>query len=156
MRKRSAVIAATVGAMPDDHFGEDVASQYDESDEPEFDPAVIAATVDFLAGLAGDGRALELAIGTGRIALPLAARGVPVAGIDLSQPMVARLRAKPGGESIEVAIGDYSTTIVDGEFSLVYLLYNTIENLTTQAAQVAAFRKAATWAFWVVRFSIVL
>ena len=127
----------------DGQFGEDVASQYDESDEPEFDPEVIAATVDFLAGLAGGGRALELAIGTGRIALPLAARGVPVAGIDLSRPMVARLRAKPGADAIEVAIGDYSTTIVDGEFSLVYLLYNTIENLTTQAAQVAAFRNVA-------------
>jgi SAM-dependent methyltransferase len=127
----------------DDHFGEDVASQYDDSPEPEFDPEVIAATVDFLVVLAGDGRALELAIGTGRIALPLAARGVPVAGIDLSRPMVARLRAKPGAEAIEVAIGDYSTTLVEGEFSLVYLLYNTIENLTTQAAQVAAFRNAA-------------
>ena len=129
--------------MLDDHFGEDVASQYDDSTEPEFDPEVIASTVDFLADLAGGGRALEFAIGTGRIALPLAARGVPVAGIDLSRPMVARLRAKPGAESIEVAIGDYSTTAVDGEFSLVYLLYNTIENLTTQAAQVAAFRNAA-------------
>jgi SAM-dependent methyltransferase len=129
--------------MPDDHFGEDVASQYDESTEPEFDPAVIATTVDFLAALAGKGRALEFAIGTGRIALPLAARGVPVAGIDLSQPMVARLRAKAGAESIEVAIGDYSTTVVEGEFTVVYLLYNTIENITTQAGQVAAFRNAA-------------
>jgi SAM-dependent methyltransferase len=129
--------------MPDDHFGEDVASQYDESTEPEFDPAVIATTVDFLAALAGKGRALEFAIGTGRIALPLAARGVPVAGIDLSQPMVARLRAKAGAESIEVAIGDYSTTVVEGEFTVVYLLYNTIENITTQTGQVAAFRNAA-------------
>ncbi len=127
----------------DGQFGEDVASQYDESTEPEFDPDVIAATVDFLAGLVGDGRALELAIGTGRIALPLAARGIHVAGIDLSRPMVARLQAKPGAEAIEVEIGDYSTTVVEGEFSLVYLLYNTIENLTTQAAQVAAFRNAA-------------
>lgn len=129
--------------MLEDHFGEDVASQYDDSSEPEFDPEVIASTVEFLAGLAGDGRALEFAIGTGRIALPLAARGVPVAGIDLSRAMVARLRDKPGAESIEVAIGDYSTTVVGGEFALVYLLYNTIENLTTQAAQVAAFRNAA-------------
>ena len=127
----------------DGQFDESVASQYDESTEPEFDPAVIGMTVEFLAGLAGDGRALELAIGTGRIALPLAARGVPVAGIDLSRPMVARLRAKPGAEAIEVTIGDYSTAVVAGEFSLVYLVYNTIENLTTQAAQVAAFRNAA-------------
>ena len=71
--------------MLEDHFGEDVASQYDDSTEPEFDPEVIASTVDFLADLAGEGRALEFAIGTGRIALPLAARGVPVAGIDLSR-----------------------------------------------------------------------
>jgi SAM-dependent methyltransferase len=127
----------------DGQFDETVASQYDDSTEPEFDSDVIASTVDFLAGLAGDGRALELAIGTGRIALPLAARGVPVAGIDLSGPMVARLRAKPGAAAIDVTIGDYSTTVVGGEFSLAYLVYNTIENLTTQAAQVAAFRNAA-------------
>lgn len=127
----------------DGQFDESVARQYDDSTEPEFDPDVIASTVDFLAGLAGHGRALELAIGTGRIALPLAARGIPVAGIDLSGPMVARLRAKPGAEAIDVTIGDYSTTVVRGEFSLVYLVYNTIENLTTQAAQVAAFRNAA-------------
>ena len=129
--------------MPEDHFGEDVASQYDDSDEPEFDPAVIAQTVDFLAGLAADGPALEFAIGTGRIALPLAQRGVEVHGIDLSTAMVARLRAKPDGAGLPVAIGDFSTTRVDGEFSLVYLLYNTIENVTTQAGQVAAFRNAA-------------
>jgi SAM-dependent methyltransferase len=129
--------------MPEDHFGEDVASRYDESDEPEFDPAVIAQTVDFLAGFATNGRALEFAIGTGRIALPLAERGVDVHGIDLSTAMVARLRAKPGGARLPVHIGDFSTTVVDGEFSLVYLVYNTIENVTTQAGQVAAFRNAA-------------
>ena len=131
--------------MLEDHFGEDVASRYDQSDEPEFDPAVIAQTVEFLAALAGEGPALELAIGTGRIALPLAARGVAVHGIDLSRAMVKRLRAKSGGKAIAVAIGDISSTEVDGagSFSLAYLLYNTIENLTTQAAQVAAFRNAA-------------
>jgi SAM-dependent methyltransferase len=129
--------------MPEDHFGEAVASQYDDSDEPEFDAEVIRSTVDFLASLATNGRALELAIGTGRIALPLAERGVAVHGIDLSTAMVARLRAKPGGASIPIAIGDFSTTVVDGAFSLVYLLYNTIENVTTQAGQVAAFRNAA-------------
>jgi SAM-dependent methyltransferase len=131
--------------MPDDHFGEDVASRYDQSDEPEFEPAVIEATVDFLAGLAGAGPALELAIGTGRIALPLAARGIAVRGIDLSGAMVKRLRAKPGGDRIDVTIGDFSTTTVDGVLgrcTLVYLVYNTIENLTTQAAQVAAFGNA--------------
>jgi SAM-dependent methyltransferase len=129
--------------MLEDHFGEDVASQYDDSDEPEFDPAVIAQTVEFLAGIAASGPALELAIGTGRIALPLAQRGIEVHGIDLSSAMVARLRAKPGGAQLPVAIGDFSTTKVDDEFSLVYLLYNTIENVTTQAGQVAAFRNAA-------------
>jgi SAM-dependent methyltransferase len=131
--------------MPEDHFGEDVASQYDDSDEPEFDPKVIRSTVDFLAGLATNGRALELAIGTGRIALPLAERGVRVHGIDLSQAMVKRLRAKPGGKRIPVVIGDMTTASIGepGSFSLVYLLYNTIENVTTQAGQVAAFRSAA-------------
>jgi len=104
---------------------------------------VIAATVDFLAGLAGDGRALELGIGTGRIALPLAARGVPVHGIDLSRAMVERLRAKPGGDEIDVTIGDFSTTRVEGSFSLAYIVFNTIENLTTQAAQVACFANVA-------------
>ena len=79
-----------------------------------FDPAVVDPAVDFLAELAGGGRALELGIGTGRIALPLAQRGVPVHGIDLSRAMVARLRAKPGGEAIGVTIGDFATTTVDG------------------------------------------
>src|SRR5215471_7807198 len=108
-----------------------------------FEPAVVEPAVDFLAGLAGGGRALELAIGTGRIALPLAARGVPVHGIDLSRAMVARLRAKPGGEEIPVTIGDYTTARVDGTFALAYLVFNTIGNVTTQAGQVACFRNAA-------------
>ena len=108
-----------------------------------FDAAVVDPAVDLLAELAGGGRALELGIGTGRIALPLAQRGVPVHGIDLSEAMVARLRAKPGGEDIGVTIGDFATTTVDGSFSLAYLVFNTIMNLTTQAAQVACFRNAA-------------
>ena len=130
--------------MPGDdgYFGESVAARYDDDAEM-FDPAVVDPTVDFLAGLAGDGRALELGIGTGRIALPLARRGVPVHGIDLSNAMVARLRAKPGGEKIGVTIGDFATTTVDGTFSLAYLVFNTIMNLTTQAAQVACFRNVA-------------
>jgi SAM-dependent methyltransferase len=127
----------------DGYFDARVARRYDESNDPEFDPDVIRSTVDFLAGLAGGGRALELGIGTGRIALPLAARGVPVAGIDLSNAMVARLRSKPGGRDIPVAIGDFSTTRVEGSFSLAYLVFNTILNLTTQAAQVACFRNVA-------------
>ena len=108
-----------------------------------FDPSSVEPVVEVLAELAGDGRALELGIGTGRIALPLAQRGVPVAGIDLSAAMVARLRAKPGGEDIEVTIGDFATTTVDGSFSLAYLVFNTINNLTTQSEQVACFRNAA-------------
>jgi len=130
-------------AYDDGHFGEAVAAQYDSSSGEEFDPAVISATVDLLAEMAGAGPALELGIGTGRIALPLAQRGVEVHGIDLSEPMVARLRAKDGGDRIGVTIGDFSTTRVDGSFACAYLVFNTIMNLTTQAAQVACFRNVA-------------
>src|SRR5215210_925672 len=127
----------------DGYFDERVARRYDASTGPEFEQEAIRSTVDFLAGLAGKGRALELAIGTGRIAAPLAARGVPVSGIDLSRAMVKRLRAKPEGRGIDVTIGDFSTTRVDGRFSLAYLVFNTIMNVITQAAQVATFRNAA-------------
>src|SRR5205814_6865612 len=126
----------------EDHFGEGVAARYDEWDASA-DPAVVGPIVDFLAELAGDGGALELGIGTGRIALPLAARGVRVHGIDLSEAMVARLRAKPGAEAIGVTTGDFATTTVDDTFSLAYLVFNTINNLTTQAEQVACFRSVA-------------
>ena len=105
--------------------------------------AAIDPVVDFLADLAGDGAALELGIGTGRIALPLAQRGVRVHGIDLSTAMVARLRAKPGAEEIGVTIGDFATTTVDGTFALAYLVFNTIMNLTTQDEQVACFQNVA-------------
>jgi SAM-dependent methyltransferase len=125
--------------MSDGWFDERVAARYDDSQGEEFDPAVIAQTVDVLAELAGDGRALELAIGTGRIAMPLAQRGVDVHGIDMSRAMVARIR----DATIGVTIGDIATTRVDGTFSLVYLVFNTINNLTTQDAQVACFRNAA-------------
>jgi SAM-dependent methyltransferase len=128
--------------VPQDHFGEQVAARYD--DDPEmFDPAVVGPTVDFLAGLAGDGPVLELGIGTGRIALPLARRGVSVHGIDLSEAMVARLRAKPGAEEIGVTMGDFATTVIEGTFSLAYLVFNTIMNLTTQDEQVACFQNVA-------------
>jgi SAM-dependent methyltransferase len=129
----------------DGYFDERVAARYDESDEiaEMFDPAVLDPVIDLLVELAGSGRALELGIGTGRIALPLAQRGVPVHGIDLSKAMAARLRAKPGGEDIGVTIGDFSSTTVDGTFSLAYLVFNTIMNLTTQEAQVACFRNVA-------------
>jgi SAM-dependent methyltransferase len=127
----------------DGYFDEPVAARYDDSELEMFDSAVVEPVVDFLAELAGSGRALELGIGTGRIALPLAQRGVPVHGIDLSNAMVARLRAKPGGEDIGVTIGDFATTTVEGTFSVAYLVFNTISNLTTQAAQVACFRNVA-------------
>jgi SAM-dependent methyltransferase len=127
----------------DGYFDESVAATYDEDSAERFDPAILEPAVDFLAELAGSGPALEFAIGTGRIALPLAERGVPVHGIDISTAMVERLRAKPGGDDIAVTIGDFATTRVDGSFSLVYLVYNTIGNLTTQDAQVACFRNAA-------------
>jgi SAM-dependent methyltransferase len=129
--------------MPTDHFGEPVAARYDESSSDMFTPAVIDPTVDFLAGLAGDGAALELGIGTGRIALPLSQRGVRVHGIDLSEAMVARLLAKSGAERIGVTIGDFATTTVDGRFSLAYLIFNTIQNLTSQDEQVACFQNVA-------------
>src|SRR5215204_4778036 len=108
-----------------------------------FDAAVVDPVVDFLVELAGTGRALELGVGTGRIALPLARRGVSVHGIDLSEAMIARLRAKPGGDEIGVTIGDFATTSVDGPFSVAYLVFNTIMNLTTQDAQIACFRNVA-------------
>ncbi|WP_405166160.1 class I SAM-dependent methyltransferase [Nocardia sp. NBC_01499] len=127
----------------DDHFGERVAAQYDESYAELFEPDVVGPMVDLLVRLADGGRALELGIGTGRIALPLARRGVPVHGIDLSPAMVTRLRAKPGGAAIGVTIGDFATTRVDGPFSVAYLVFNTIMNLTTQAEQVACFANAA-------------
>src|SRR2546429_9182808 len=129
--------------MPENHFGERVAERYDESAADMFDPAVVAPVVDFLVELAGDGAALELGIGTGRIALPLAQRGVRVHGIDLSEAMVARLRAKPGAEQIGVTIGDFATTTVEATFSVAYLVANTIMNLTTQGEQVACFCNAA-------------
>jgi SAM-dependent methyltransferase len=122
-----------------DYFDGSVAENYDDDEAPMFDPAFVAMTVDFLADLAGDGAALELGIGTGRIALPLAARGVPVHGIDLSPDMVARLRRKPGAGDVGVTIGDFATTVVPGAFRLAYLVFNTIGNLTSQDDQVACF-----------------
>jgi SAM-dependent methyltransferase len=127
----------------DGYFGERVAEIYDETAAETFDPAVVEPAVDFLAELAAGGRALELGSGTGRITLPLAARGIEVHGIELSRAMTARLHAKPGGEGIPVTIGDFSTAKAEGTFRLAYLLRNTIMNLTTQAAQVACFRNVA-------------
>jgi len=130
-------------SLPENHFGEDVAATYDDIPEPMIDGTPVEDATAVLQELAGAGRVLELAIGTGRIALPLAARGVDVAGIELSEAMLARLRAKPGGRDIQVAVGDMTSERIEGAFSLVYLVFNTIENVTTQAGQVAVFRNAA-------------
>jgi len=124
-------------------FDGDIAATYDEESADRFDPALLAATTDFLAGLTGDRPALELAIGTGRVAVPLAERGVRVSGIELSPDMIAQLRAKPGADAIDVVEGDMTTTRVAGDFGLVYLVYNTITNLTSQDDQVACFENAA-------------
>lgn len=129
--------------MPKVYFDERIAKGYDVSSADMFEPAVVDPAVSFLADLAGDGAALELGIGTGRIALPLRQRGVRVHGIDLSAAMVARLRAKSGAEDVGVTIGDFATATVGATFRLAYLVYNTIENLTTQDEQVACFRNVA-------------
>ena len=129
--------------MPKIYFDEHRAERYDADSADMFDPAVLDPAIAFLAELAGTGPALEFAIGTGRVALPLSRRGVAVRGIDLSPAMVARLQAKSGAHDIDVTIGDIATTKVDGTFRLVYLVYNTIMNLTTQDEQVECFRNAA-------------
>ena len=127
----------------DGYFDERVAATFDDNYDYQNEATVVEPMVDLLAELAGDGRALELGSGTGRIALPLAARGVPVHGIELSRAMTARLRAKPGSEAIGITIGDFATATADGTFTVAYLVANTIMNLTTQAAQVACFRNVA-------------
>jgi hypothetical protein len=124
-------------------FGERIAARYDERLAGMAAPEAIEPAVELLAELAGDGAALEFAIGTGRIAVPLARRGVCVAGIDSSEAMLARLREKPGAERIEAMVGDMAATRLDGEFSLVFLVFNTIFNLVTQDGQVACFENAA-------------
>ena len=129
--------------MTRDYFAGPVAERYDASLGEWGNPDAIAATVDFLADLARGNAALELGIGTGRIALPLTQRGIRVHGIDLSTDMVAQLRAKPGGEAIPVTFGDFATTRVEGSFALAYIVFNTINNLTTQEAQTACFENAA-------------
>ena len=130
------------GPMPKNYFDGPVAAGYD-LDTDISAPAVVDPIVDFLADLAGRGRALELAIGTGRIGLPLSQRGVPVCGIDLSPAMLEQLKAKPGAGDITVAAGDFTSTVVEGSFALVYLVYNTIQNVTTQDEQVECFRNAS-------------
>lgn len=129
--------------MGQERWGERDAEWYDELAADMFAPEVVEPAVDVLAELAGHGAAIELGIGTGRIALPLAQRGVRVCGIDVSAPMVAKLREKPGAEQIDVTIGDFASTRVEGTFSLAYLVWNAITNLTTQDEQVACVQNAA-------------
>lgn len=124
-------------------WGEDTARRYDAEDAAMFAPEVLGPTVELLADLAGEGRALELAVGTGRVGIALTRRGVPVVGIELSEPMAAQLRAKVDQDTLPVLIGDMATTRAPGEFTLVYLVYNTISNLLTQDEQVACFVNAA-------------
>ena len=121
----------------------DVAEVYDQTYRAKFEPSVLDPIVDLLAGLAGGGPALEFAVGTGRVALPLSARGVPVSGIELSPHMAERLRAKPGADAVPVMVGDMTKAQVDGPFALVYLVFNTIENVTSQDEQIAVFANAA-------------
>jgi SAM-dependent methyltransferase len=129
--------------VPEIHFDERIARTYEQKWPELYDPAVVEPVVDVLSELAGTGRALELGIGTGRIALPLSARGVPVHGIELSPAMVAELRTKPGNDVVGVTIGDFATAKVDTTFRVAYLVRNTITNLTTQAEQVLCFRNVA-------------
>lgn len=124
-------------------WDEETAATYDDDSADRFAPEVLGPTVDLLTELAGDGTALEMAIGTGRVAVPLRDRGVPVTGIELSAPMVARLRRKVDEARLPVVIGDMATTVVPGDFALVYLVWNSISNLRTQDEQVACFGNAA-------------
>lgn len=142
---RAAPGAGTVGAMTSSQvWSAEAAERYDQV-EPTgaFDPAVIARTVAFLAELAGGGSAVEFAAGTGRIAVPLCRAGVSVHGIELSEPMAAKLRAKVSAEELPVTLGDMASTGVATDAALVYLVYNTITNLLTQDEQVACFANAA-------------
>jgi SAM-dependent methyltransferase len=129
--------------VPENYFDERIAKAYDTKWDYLAEPSVVDPAVSFLAELAGTGAALELGIGTGRLALPLSRQGVAVHGIELSPAMVAQLQAKPGADTIGVTIGDFATTRVGGRFALAYLVRNTIANLTTQDQQVACFGNVA-------------
>ena len=132
-----------LGAMASIMWDKEVADAYDATYAAKSDPVVLDPMLDFLAGLAGGGRALEFAVGTGRVAFPLYARGVDVSGIELSPHMAARLEAKPGAEAVAVTIGDMTSVRLAASFTLVYLVANTIMNVTTQDDQLAVFGKAA-------------
>jgi SAM-dependent methyltransferase len=136
-------MTSLVAMQQEDIWDQETAQGYDTTDADMFAPDVLGPTVDRLADLAGSGRALELAIGTGRVAVPLSQRGVPVAGIELSGPMIEQLRTKADEATIPVVAGDMVSARVPGEYTLVYLVYNGISNLLTQSEQVACFRNAA-------------
>src|SRR5436190_20864783 len=127
----------------EDIWDVDAAESYDTPGTGMFAPDLLRPTVDRLAELAGNGRALEFAIGTGRVAIPLRERGIPVSGIELSPPMVAQLRIKVDEATIPVVLGDMATAVAPGSYTLVYLVFNGISNLLTQAEQIACFRNAA-------------
>jgi SAM-dependent methyltransferase len=129
--------------VAEDHFDEPVAARYDDVERDMFEPTAVEPAVALLAELAQGGAALEFGVGTGRIALPLQDSGVPVHGVDLSAAMLQRLRAKPGAERLRTTRGDFAQVRVPGRFRLVYLVFNTIMNLTTQDEQVDCFRNAA-------------
>lgn len=130
-------------ALPDPHLDPEVAAAYDDPSHDLFSPDAVGATVEVLSELAREGPAVEFAVGTGRIALPLAAAGVDVRGIDFSEPMLAELQGKPGAEMVSVTVGDMTRSQVCTDAALVYLVFNTITNLRTQGEQVACFRNAA-------------
>jgi SAM-dependent methyltransferase len=141
-RRRAAV--DTIAAMRQEEiWDEDAAQRYDTAGTGMFAPEVLRPAVDLLARLADGGPALEFAIGTGRVAVPLSERGVPVTGIELSSPMIERLRTKVDEDTVPVMVGDMASAVAPGAFALVYLVYNTISNLLTQSEQVACFRNAA-------------
>jgi SAM-dependent methyltransferase len=142
--RRRRTLADIIGSVrQEDIWDADTAEHYDTPGTRMFAPEVLRPTVECLAKLAGDGRALEFAIGTGRIAVPLAQHGVPVTGIELSRPMIDQLRTKIDEATVPVIVGDMATVRAPGDYTLVYLVYNTISNLITQAEQVACFRNAA-------------
>lgn len=127
---------------PDGYFGDEVASRYDD-DSLMFQAEMVNPTVDFLLSFCEGESALEFGIGTGRIALPLSSRGVTVSGIDMSRAMISRLQVKKGGDHVSTVVGDFASTTIDGRFPLVYLVFNTIMNLTSQREQVECFGNAA-------------
>ena len=144
MRGSQAAVRATLnGVEHADIWDEEAAHRYDTPGVGMFAPDVLGRTVERLRALAGGGRALEMAIGTGRVAIPLAEAGVAVAGIELCQPMIDQLRTKADEERIPVVLGDMTTARVDGTFSLVYLVFNGISNVLTQERQIAVFANAA-------------